>query len=196
MEKTTYSKIYRVIHWAIGISFLLLLITIFLRSTWLNKRHLADIIQNYLQGTDQTLSRNQIWALAGQIRHPMWQWHIYLGYVLTGLFAIRFTLPLFGEMKFQNPLGKGLSAKEKMKKWTYIVFYVCVVGSLTTGLLIEWGPGTWRRPLEEVHQLSIYYLLAFIVIHWAGVFIAEFTDEKGIVSRIVSGGKRRTGNFE
>ena len=92
-------------------------------------------------------------------------------------------------MKIQNPLGKGLSAKEKIKKWTYIVFYVCVVGSLATGLLIEWGPGSWRRPLEEVHQLSIYYLLAFIVIHWAGVFIAEFTDEKGIVSRIVSGAK-------
>lgn len=189
MEKTTYSKIYRVIHWAIGISFLLLLITIFLRSTWLSNRHMAGIIENYLKGAGVTLTRRQIFGLAHQIQEPMWQWHIYLGYILTGLFTIRFTLPLFGEMKFQNPLGKGLSAKEKLKKWTYIVFYVLVVASLTTGLLMEWGPGNWRRPLEEVHQLSIYYLLAFIVIHWAGVFIAEFTDEKGIVSRIVSGVK-------
>ncbi|GET25934.1 cytochrome b/b6 domain-containing protein [Prolixibacter sp. NT017] len=189
MEKTTYSKIYRVIHWAIGISFLLLLITIFLRSTWLSNRHMAGIIENYLKGAGVTLTRRQIFGLAHQIQEPMWQWHIYLGYILTGLFAIRFTLPLFGEMKFQNPLGKGLPAKEKLKKWTYIVFYVLVVASLTTGLLMEWGPGNWRRPLEEIHQLSIYYLLTFIVIHWAGVFIAEFTDEKGIVSRIVSGVK-------
>ncbi|GET23118.1 cytochrome b/b6 domain-containing protein [Prolixibacter denitrificans] len=190
MEKTTYSKIYRVIHWAIGISFLLLLITIFLRSTWLSNRHMAGIIENYLKGAGVTLTRRQIFGLAHQIQEPMWQWHIYLGYILTGLFTIRFTLPLFGEMKFQNPLGKGLSAKEKLKKWTYIVFYVLVVASLTTGLLMEWGPGNWRRPLEEIHQLSIYYLLTFIVIHWAGVFIAEFTDEKGIVSRIVSGVKK------
>ncbi|PIV48953.1 MAG: cytochrome B, partial [Flavobacteriaceae bacterium CG02_land_8_20_14_3_00_34_13] len=46
-------KIYRIIHWAIAISFLLLLITIFLRLTWLNKFNVAAIIQEYLNDTDQ-----------------------------------------------------------------------------------------------------------------------------------------------
>lgn len=190
METTNYSRIYRIIHWTIAITFLLLLVTIFLRLTWMNKNNMADIIGAYLSGTDQSLSREQLIVLAKQIRKPMWDWHIYLGYVLTGLFSIRFILPLFGEMKFQSPLTKNLSTKQKMQKWSYLIFYVCVIISLITGILIEWGPKDWKKPLEEVHVLGIYYLVAFIVVHISGIIIAEFTDQKGIVSRIINGGKR------
>ncbi len=187
MEKIKYSKIYRILHWAIAVSFLLLLITIFLRLTWMNKNNVATIIQEYLSGTDQTLSQEQLITLAKKIRQPMWDWHIYIGYVLTGLFSLRFILPLFGKMNFQNPFGKNLSTKEKFQKWTYITFYVCVVISLATGLIIEFGPKELKKPMEEIHVLGIYYLIGFVVLHVAGILIAEFTDQKGIISRIVSG---------
>lgn len=187
MEKTTYSKIYRIIHWAIAVSFLLLLITIFLRLTWMNKYNMAEIIENYLISTEQSLPQDQLIVLAKKIRQPMWDWHVYIGYVLVGLFSIRFLLPAFGQMKLQNPLSKNLSTKKRIQKWTYIIFYVCVMVSLVTGLIIELGPKELKKPMEEIHVLGIYYLTAFIVIHLAGVLIAEFTNEKGIVSRIVSG---------
>lgn len=187
METVKYSKIYRIIHWGIAITFLLLLITIFLRLTWMNKENVADIIQTYLGSTDQSLSREQLIVLAKQIRKPMWDWHIYLGYVLTGLFSLRFLLPFFGTMKFQNPLVKNLSFKQKFQKWTYIIFYICVVISLITGLIIELGPKDLKKPMEEIHILGIYYLIAFIAIHVGGVIIAEFTSDKGIISRIVRG---------
>ena len=190
MEKTKYSKIYRIIHWAIAISFLLLLFTIFLRLTWMNKNNVAAIIQDYLSGTDQILSQEQLIVLAKKIRQPMWKWHIYIGYVLTGLFSLRFILPLFGRMKFQNPFEKNLSIKEKFQKWTYIIFYFCVIISLITGLIIEFGPKELKIPMEEIHVLGIYYLIGFIVLHVAGVLIAEFTDQKGIISWIVSGSKK------
>jgi cytochrome b len=45
--------------------------------------------------------------------------------------------------------------------------------------------------MEEIHILGIYYLVAFIVMHLGGVLIAEFTDQKGIFSRIVSGTKHK-----
>ena len=187
MEKAKYSKIYRIIHWAIAVSFLLLLITIFLRLTWMNKYNVAAIIQDFLNSTDQNLTQDQLIVLAKEIRQPMWDWHIYLGYVLVGLFSIRFILPAFGQMKIQNPFRKNLSIKLKFQKWTYIIFYVCVIVSLTTGLIIELGPKEFKKPMEEIHALGIYYLIAFIAIHLAGVLIAEFTDHKGIISRIVSG---------
>ena len=187
METTNYSRIYRIIHWAIAFSFLLLLMTIFLRLTWLNKFNMADIIQEYLKGTDQTLAYDEIVVLAKQIRKPMWDWHIYIGYVLVGLFSIRFVLPFFGKMKFQNPLAKNLPLKARFQKWTYLIFYICVAGSLITGLLIEWGPKEWKKPVEDIHLLGIYYLVVFIVVHLAGVLFAEFTHHKGIISRIVSG---------
>lgn len=187
METVKYSTIYRMLHWAIAISFMLLLLTIFLRLTWMNKSNVAAIIADYLKETDQHLTQDQMITLAKKIRKPMWQWHIYIGYVLVGLFSIRFILPAFGEMKFQNPFGKNQSAKVKFQKWTYILFYVCVVVSLSTGLMIEFGPSALKDPMEEIHVLGIYYLLAFITIHIGGVLIAEFTGQKGIISRIISG---------
>lgn len=189
MEKTKYSKLYRIIHWAIAGSFLLLLITIMLRLTWLNKFNVAAIIQDYLITTDQILSQEQLIVLAKKIRQPMWDWHIYIGYVLVVLFSIRFLLPALGIMKFQNPFDKNLSIKEKFQKWAYIIFYVCVIISLVTGLLIELGPIELKKSMEEIHILGIYYLIAFIFIHLAGVLFAEFTNQKGIISRIISGTK-------
>ena len=190
MENKEYSKVYRIIHWAIAISFLLLLITIFLRLTWLNKNNVAAIIQDYLSTTNQKLTHDEAIILAKKIRKPMWDWHIYLGYVLTGLFTIRFILPAFGQMKIQNPLDQSLSAKMKFQKWSYIIFYICVVVSLITGLIIVLGPKQYKDPMEDIHVLSIYYLIAFLVIHIGGVLVAEFTNEKGIVSRIISGAKK------
>ena len=187
MEQKSYSAIYRILHWAIAVSFVLLLVTIFLRLTWMNKNNVATIIQDQLAVTGQQLSQDQAIILAKKIRQPMWAWHIYMGYVLTGLFAIRFMLPLCGHMKFQDPLQKGLSSTSKLRKWTYLLFYVFVVTSLATGLLIVWGPKEWKDPLEQIHVLGIYYLLAFIAVHLAGILRAEFTDGKGIISSIVNG---------
>lgn len=189
MEQTKYSKVYRIIHWTLAISFILLLLTIFLRLTWLNKFNVAEIIQDYLSGTDQVLSQEQIIVLAKKIRQPMWNWHIYIGYVLVGLFSIRLILPTFNQMKFQNPFNKNLSVKQKFQKWIYIIFYICVFISLVTGLFIELGPKDLKKTMEEIHVLSIYYLITFIGIHIGGVLMAEFNNEKGIISRIISGTK-------
>lgn len=191
MENSSYSKIYRIIHWALAISFTLLLITIFLRLTWLNKFNVAAIIETYLSENGLALTQDQLIVLAKKIRKPMWDWHIYIGYVLLALFSIRFALPFFGEMKIQSPFAKGLSTKEKMQKWVYIIFYVFTITSLVTGLIIVWGPKAYKDSMESIHELGIYYLVAYIIIHIAGVLIAEFTNDKGIISRIISGDFRK-----
>ncbi len=191
MKKSNYSKIYRLMHWAIAISFMLLLITIFLRLTWMNKNNVSDIIQEYLKNKDLVLTQDESIILAKKIRKPMWEWHIYLGYVLTGLMVIRMLLPFFGEMKFQNPFSKNISGKDKFKKWTYLVFYFCVFVSLVTGLFLEFGPESLEHTMEDIHVLSLYYLIPFIVLHFSGILIAEFTEDKGIVSRIISGFKTK-----
>jgi len=157
----------------------------------MNKFNMAAIMQDYLKDTDQTLSQDQLIALAKKIRQPMWDWHIYIGYILVGLFSVRFILSFFGRMKIQNPFDKNVSTKMKFQKWTYIIFYFCVIISLATGLIIELGPKEFKNLMEEIHVLGIYYLVAFIAIHWAGVLIAEFTDQKGIFSWIVSGAENK-----
>jgi cytochrome b561 len=187
MKNREYSAIYRIMHWSIAICMTLLLVTIFLRLTWMNKNNVALIIQDYLATTDQKLTQDQLITLAKKIRKPMWDWHIYIGYALVGLYSIRIALPFFGQMKFSNPFNKDLGIKEKFQYWTYLIFYVCVAISLITGLIIVLGPKNLKEPMEEIHVLSIYYLLAFIVIHLSGVFFSELTTQQGLISRIVSG---------
>ncbi|RTY73211.1 cytochrome b/b6 domain-containing protein [Flavobacterium sp. LS1R10] len=191
MKSRNYSTIYRIMHWSTAICMTLMLITIFLRMTWMNKNNVALIMQDYLSTTDQSLSQDQLILLAKKIRKPMWDWHIYIGYALVGLYSIRLALPFFGQMKFSNPFTKGLAFKEKIHYWTYLVFYACVAISLITGLIIVLGPENRKESMEDIHVLSIYYLLTFIVIHLASIFFSEFTNQQGLISRIISGSKKK-----
>ncbi len=183
-----YSRWYRIFHWAIAIAFAFLLITIFLRLTWLNRDNTSAIMGSYLKQNGVELSQDQLIVLAKQIREPMWKWHVYTGYLLVGLFTLRLFLLFSGRMKLPDPFNERSSFKEKFQKWTYVIFYIGVVISLVTGLIIEFGPKEIKKTVESIHELSIYYLVPFIILHLAGVLIAEFTDQKGIISRIISGG--------
>ena len=191
METRNYSKVYRILHWLIAFSFIFLLITIFLRKTWMEKNHVAEIIQAFLADKGYpALPEDDAILLAKKIRKPMWDWHIYIGYILTGLYCIRLAVPFFGEMKFSSPFKAGLDMKTKFQFWVYLVFYACTAVSLITGLIIEFGPKEYKKPMEEIHELSLYYLLGFMILHFGGILIAELTSDKGLVSRIINGGKK------
>lgn len=169
---------------------LLLVFTIFLRLTWLNKYNVADIITQYATEQHIDINSEQAIKLAKTIRKPMWQWHIYLGYLLTGIIGVRMLLPLLGEMRIRTPWASNLTSKQRLQFSAYLLFYVGIIISLITGLLIEFGPKEYKHNLEEVHELALYYLLPFMVIHLTGVLLAEFGPEKGIISKIVSGSKK------
>lgn len=154
----------------------------------MEKNHVAEIIQTFLKDNGYTaLPQDEAISLAKKIRKPMWEWHIYLGYFLTGLYCIRLAVPFFGKMKFSSPFKEGLNTKTKFQFWVYLVFYTCTAVSLITGLIIEFGPKVYKKPMEEIHELSLYYLLSFMILHFAGILIAEFTSNKGLISRIISG---------
>ena len=96
----------------------------------------------------------------------------------------------FGKMKFSNPLDKQLPLKIRIQYWVYLIFYACLAISLITGLIIEFGPKNMKKIMEEIHVLSNYYLIPFLIIHLGGVLITEFTSQPGIISSIVSGTKQ------
>ncbi len=187
MQHRPYSALYRILHWSIAICMILLLFTIFLRLTWLEKNNVAAIIQNFLGEKGLELSQDDAIRLAKKIRKPMWDWHIYLGYALTALYSIRMLLPLFGKMPFSNPFNAQLDRQTKFQYGIYLIFYVLVAVSLATGLLIEFGPKSIKDPMEEIHELSIYYLVGYMILHIGGVLLADFTKSPGLISRIISG---------
>ncbi|MBA4302589.1 MAG: cytochrome b [Sphingobacteriaceae bacterium] len=187
MQARPFDRTFRLIHWLLAILMFLLLVTIFLRLTWLEKYSVAEIINAYAADQQIEINQDQAVTLAKKIRKPMWQWHIWLGYAITAVYVLRMLLPLFGKMRFASPKQPGLDVKTRFQYFVYLVFYVLLGASLTTGLLIEFGPDAWHETVEEIHVLSIYYFLTYMVLHLGGVFLAELTSLPGLISRIISG---------
>lgn len=190
MQKRTYSPIFRIMHWAIALCMLFMLLTIFLRLNWMNKNHMAGILLEQLNGLSIDLAEENAVKIAKQIRKPMWNWHIWIGYVLVGLYILRMILAATKKMIFLNPFQHGLSGKEKFQAWLYVSFYVFIGITLATGFLIVNGPDSIHELMEEIHVLSLYYILTFVFLHIGGVLVADFTDDKGIISRVIGGGKK------
>lgn len=190
MQARPFDRTFRIMHWLLAILMFLLLVTIFLRLTWLEKYSVAEIINAYAADQQIDISQDQAVSLAKKIRRPMWQWHEWLGYAITAVYALRMLLPLFGRMRFASPKQAGLDGQTRFQYWVYLVFYVLLGASLTTGLLIEFGPDAWHEAMEDAHKLSIYYLVAYMVLHLGGVLLAELTTLPGLISRVISGDKQ------
>jgi len=189
MKTKYYPLAQRLLHWAIAFCILFMLFTVFLRLNWMNKNEVAGIIDGGLKGINANVAHDDTVKIAKSIRKPMWNWHVYIGYTLIGLFFLRMILftAVKGTLKNEE-LDK--SFKEKARVWVYRVFYLLLGGILLTGFLIEKGPDSIHKNVEKIHANALYIILAFITLHFFGVLIAELTNQKGIVSRMINGGDK------
>jgi cytochrome b561 len=186
----SFTRAHRILHWLIAFTFLFIIVTVLLRMGWMNKDHMAAITSGSLHNRQVNLSREDAIAVGRAIRRPMWDIHIYAGYVLIALYCIRLAVMRIEGPVFRNPFSGKLSRKERFKSWVYLVFYVCLGISLSTGACIEFigkrSPGTYAV-MKAVHVQSLYYSLAFIFLHVGGLVLAELGSDQGIISRMVHG---------
>ncbi len=156
---------------------------------WMNKDGVGEIIRQQLDKSGTQISTKDAGLIGKAVRLPMWKWHYVAGYVMIGLYLIRLLITITQGVAYQHPFRKGLSAKVKLKGWTYIVFYVLLAGSLFTGIMSLYGPKSWHHDMSAVHIKSLYYVATFIILHIGGVLIADAGAERGIISKIISGDK-------
>ena len=180
--KTSHTLFDRILHWTLAFSILFILLTVFLRLYWMEKNHVAAILMDKLSLIDISISKEQAVKIAKQIRKPMFDWHLYIGYVASGLFVLR-VLYNFLHKEMYDPK----TSKEKFQLWVYRIFYILLGITLSTGLYMEFGPDYLSDFLEEIHKLTLYYVIPFLVLHFTGIIIAEFTSKKGIVSKMIGG---------
>lgn len=171
---------------------LFLLLTVFLRLGWMNKDHFGEILQDSMAKKGIQLSSADAATIGKDLRKPMWSYHVLTGYVIIGLYLIRAAITFYQGIGFKSPFSKGATAKDKFKGWAYIIFYGLLAISLFTGFMIVNGPKGFKEVMEFVHVKSLYYVLAFIILHVSGVLLADMGAEKGIVSKIVSGNGKQT----
>jgi Ni/Fe-hydrogenase 1 B-type cytochrome subunit len=183
----SYSLQLRLWHWLHAVTVLGLLGTFFLRKTFLSWRTNSEILMNKLGEFGITVTGDQVAALAKAVRAPMWDWHIYLGFVFAALVAWRLVMIV--------KEGFGYAPKDTHMAWVYRGYkaiYAVLAFMAISGIVIylsaDIGIGKeTAHDIKEIHETMAWGVVAFVVMHIVGVFVADNKDQKGLVSKMVSG---------
>ena len=185
-----YTLKFRIWHWLNAIVVLGLLGTFFLRKTFLSYKTNAEVLMAKLSdlGTDITIEEAKIAAKA--IRAGMWEWHIIFGYALA--FLVLYRIYLFFADSSEKVDFSSLDMHHKAVRVSYYLVYAILLFMTVSGLAIhfhqELGMSKdFAHDIKEIHEIIAYALAVFVPLHIAGVFIADTTDEKGLVSTMING---------
>jgi Ni/Fe-hydrogenase 1 B-type cytochrome subunit len=197
----------RLWHWLNAIVITGSLLTVLLNSTILDMRNTTTLVKNQLQQAGATVADKQARSVAHELSDKVWALHTYFGYALAALVLFRLLMEFF-QVADQKFIGKIKSAYVKYQiikkdrelaqhefwvKTLYAVFYLMILIMAVTGLCLAFEddvPALKAIPaFRQIHGFTMYLILLFIVIHLAGVFLAERKDSRGIVSDMINGGK-------
>lgn len=201
-----YSSGLRLWHWLSAVIISGSLLTVLANSTITNGWTNAGVIQKSLAEKSVLVSQDQARSAAHEISDRVWELHTYFGYILIGLFIFRLILEvthradqkLIRKLKFAYAQLSGTYKKqakhEVVVKSLYAIFYTLLGIMAITGLGMAFEddvPALKIHALREIHSFCMYLIIAFIIVHLAGVFLAERKDGKGIVSDMINGGNSR-----
>ncbi|SEM70563.1 Ni,Fe-hydrogenase I cytochrome b subunit [Mucilaginibacter gossypiicola] len=205
-----YSAPLRFWHWANTIVISGSLITVLINSTITDKRTITNIIKTQLKAQGATITDDQSGSVAHALGDSVWSIHTWFGYVLVGLLLFRLILELFQltDQKFIRRIKelyrqfhstkkeRELAKHELTVKAIYALFYILLIIMALTGLFLAFEDllapfKSIRHSVKEVHGFCMYLIISFILVHLAGVFLAERKDDKGIVSDMINGGNNK-----
>ena len=166
-------------------------------------------VPEFLHDLDQqhvSLTAKQANSFAHIIGDRIWEWHIYAGWGLVAFWVLRVALQLTGpsELRFTSrlmeimrryrlapPADKSKAGKILFAKTTYALFYLFLTVMVVTGLILIYEDVAFlkgiRHLAEETHNVTMYLIIGFIVLHVLGVVWAESKEDHGLISRMVGG---------
>ena len=202
-----YSAPLRVWHWGNSLLVSGQLLTILFQRVIVNARSAVPEFQATMSQENIVLSEKQARSLTHIISERIWEWHIYLGLALAAFWLLRVVLELrepseqrlsarllavarryrLAPAEDKNDAGQALFAKS-----TYALFYVFLTVMVLTGLVLTYHNEVAffdqiEHTAEEIHNVTMYLILAFFVVHVVGVVWAELTKDHGLISRMVGG---------
>lgn len=196
-------------HWFSALVVCGSLLTVLVNSTLLDRDNSGLVKQELIQAgakVDDQQARAVIHGMEDQV----WGIHIYFGYALAILLVFRGISELFQskdqrffrklKTAYQNyvvkPKERRLTRHELLTKTLYLGYYFLLTLMVITGLSIAFDKElgiskSFSHQLKETHGFVMYLIIAFIIVHVFGVFLAERKDGKGIVSDMINGGERK-----
>jgi len=197
----------RLWHWLNALVITGSLLTVLLNSTLLKTRPNAAFLKSELSNAGAVVTDSQARAAAHGLSDKIWSIHIYCGYALGILLAFRLILEIFqlADQKFIRKIKTAYRDYYVVKKrretalhefWVdtiYAIFYIMLFIMVSTGLCLAFEDDVpWLKSIHafrQIHAFTMYLIIAFIIIHLAGVFLAERKENKGIVSDMINGGR-------
>jgi len=202
-----YSSSLRLWHWLNAVLITGSLLTVLVNSTVLKAKTATPLVISALADKKVAINDDQARSVVRNLRDQVWLWHTYIGYVVAALFLFRLILEFFQvvDQKLIHKIRKAyqqffitkqqreLAGHEFWVKTLYAIFYLLLFITVVTGLDLAFEDRiTVLRNfhfMKDIHELNMYFILVFIIIHLAGVFLAERRDkDKGIISDMINGG--------
>jgi len=199
----------RLWHWLNAIVITGSLLTVLLNSTLLKTKTNANLIKANLHQSGVNVTADQARSVAHELSDKVWMIHTYLGYTLAALLLFRLILEFFqlADQKFLRILKSAYSQYRSTKehrelamhefwvKTIYAIFYLMLITMVVTGLCLAFEDDVPLlksiHAFRQIHSFTMYLIIAFIIIHLAGVFLAERKDSPGIISDMINGGKNQ-----
>ena len=200
-------RIIRIWHWSSALVITGSLITVLLNSTLFDRDNSEVVLQSLVSGGGEANQQQAKEVLHG-FEEQVWEFHIYFGYALAALLALRvlaeFMQPkekrVYGKLKkayhtyYLKHKERRLARHELFTKALYSLFYLLLMVMVITGLSIAFKkeigiPKNISHQFKEIHGFVMYLILGFIGLHVLGVILAENEEGKGIVSDMINGGE-------
>ncbi|TDN40133.1 cytochrome b/b6 domain-containing protein [Hymenobacter sp. UV11] len=202
-----YSKGMRIWHWANATLVSGQLLTILFQKVIVNARSAVPEFQEAITKGGGSLTQQQGRAVAHVISERIWTWHVWMGVTLAAFWLFwtvmqaldpagrRFGARLMAaarRYKLAAPAEHADARHALLAKLTYAAFYLFITIMVVTGLILIFADdvpflNSIKHTAEETHNVTMYLIIGYIVLHVVGVVWAEITEDHGLVSRMVSG---------
>lgn len=195
----------RVWHWASFVVISGSIITVLLASTLFRTRNNIELVQGQLQAKGVVANQDQARAVAHAFNDRLWDLHKWIGFVLCGLVVARIVIELAqpSDEKLGVQLKRALRIRPtdqqgKLEqqhyiqvKRIYLVFYAALILMAVTGIGLAFEDvaffRTYRGAIKQVHALLQWVIYGFVVMHIAGVILADLGKYRGLVSGMIHG---------
>jgi cytochrome b561 len=203
-----HSAAIRIWHWTLFLFVSASFVTVLLASTVFRTKNTVAMVKDELQQKGVVVDAGQARAVAHAYSDQLWYIHKWLGFGISLLVLVRIVIELAGprEERLTVQLGKALGLKpaERLAKMElqqyiqvkriYVVFYFALLLMALTGLGLAFEDvpflRTWHGSIKQVHAFLQWVIYGFVLIHLAGVILADLGKHRGLVSGMIHGGGR------
>jgi Ni/Fe-hydrogenase 1 B-type cytochrome subunit len=200
-----HSAAIRIWHWSLFLFVSASFVTVLLASTIFRTRNTADMVANELQAKGATINKDQARAVAHAYSDKLWDIHKWLGFGICLLVLLRIIIELTGPRpeRLSVQLKKALKLKPTNRqtktqlqqyiqvKRIYVIFYTAIILMALTGLGLAFEDIPFLRTahatIKQLHGFLQWIIYGFVLIHLAGVILADLGKHKGLVSRMIHG---------